>query len=109
MVNIGTGSRLNIANLSLGDVATCAINDQVNSTTVNGAVNSVIASYDMTPRYSLNLGALTVSTLPSASTNAGTMFRVSDSTTISTEGQTCAGGGTNTALAFSNGSVWKCF
>jgi hypothetical protein len=110
MVKIGTGSRINIANLSLGDVSTCAINDQVNSVTLSGAANSVIASYDMTPRYNLALGALTVSTLPSASTaNAGTMFRVSDSTTISTEGQTCSGGGSTTALAFSNGSVWKCF
>jgi hypothetical protein len=109
MVDIGAGSRVNIANLSLGDVSTCAIKDEVNGITVTGAVNSVIASYDMTPRYGVTLGALTVGTLPSAATNAGAMFRVSDSTAITTEGQTCVGGGSNNALAFSNGSVWKCF
>jgi hypothetical protein len=37
------------------------------------------------------------------------MRRVTDSTTIITEGQTCAGSGAVTALAFSNGTVWKCF
>jgi len=53
--------------------------------------------------------ALTVSTLPAASSNAGMIPVVSDSTTISSEGQTCSGGSSNYALAFSNGSIWKCF
>lgn len=52
---------------------------------------------------------LTVATLPSAAANPGSMIRVSDSTAIAAEGQTCVGGSTNTALAFSNGTVWKCF
>jgi hypothetical protein len=56
------------------------------------------------------LGTTTVGALPPASSgNAGQMIKVSDSTAITTEGQTCAGGGTTTALAFSNGSTWKCF
>jgi hypothetical protein len=55
------------------------------------------------------LGSTTVSALPSAASNAGAMIRVSDSTALATEGQTCVGSSTNVALAFSNGSVWKCF
>jgi len=53
---------------------------------------------------------ITVSQLPAAAAeNAGQMRRVMDSTTITSEGQTCAGGGSGVALAFSNGTVWKCF
>ena len=119
MVDIAAGSRVNISNLTLGNPlnltppgpSMCAINDRTgaNTVTISGAANSVIASYDMTPRYGLTLGAMTVSSLPSAATNAGAMFRVSDSTAITTEGQACVGGGSGNALAFSNGSVWKCF
>ncbi len=50
-----------------------------------------------------------VSSLPSASANPGVIVYVTDSTAISAEGQTCVGGSTKKALAFSNGSVWKCF
>jgi hypothetical protein len=53
---------------------------------------------------------IAVSQLPAAAAdNAGQMRRVTDSTAISSEGQTCAGGGSAAALAFSNGTVWKCF
>jgi hypothetical protein len=50
-----------------------------------------------------------VGSLPSASANPGTMIYVTDSTSISSEGQQCVGGSSNKALALSNGSVWKCF
>lgn len=50
-----------------------------------------------------------VGSLPSASANAGAIMYVTDSTSIATEGQTCVGSSSNKALAFSNGSVWKCF
>lgn len=54
--------------------------------------------------------SVTVSSLPAAAAgNAGQIMIVSDSTTVATEGQTCVGSSSNTALAFSNGSVWKCF
>jgi hypothetical protein len=109
VVDIGSNTRVNISNLTLSNTSTCAIRDDANASTVTGAVNSVIASYDMTPRFRLALGATTVSSLPPAATNAGTMFRVSDSTAISAEGQACAGGSSNNALAFSNGVGWKCF
>jgi len=54
-------------------------------------------------------GGSTVSNLPAASSFPGGMVQVTDSTSISAEGQTCVGGSTNIALAFSNGSTWKCF
>jgi hypothetical protein len=51
-----------------------------------------------------------VSQLPTAAAkNAGQWRTVSDSTTVSAEGQTCVGGSGNIASAFSNGIVWKCF
>jgi hypothetical protein len=53
---------------------------------------------------------IAVSQLPPAAVgNAGQMRRVTDSTNISSEGQPCQGGGSGAALAFSNGTVWKCF
>lgn len=51
----------------------------------------------------------TVANLPSAARYPYAQIPVSDSTTISAEGQTCVGGSSTKALAFSNGSVWKCF
>ncbi len=52
----------------------------------------------------------TVANLPTAAAaNAGMMMKVTDSTAISAEGQTCVGSGSAVALAFSNGVVWKCF
>lgn len=51
----------------------------------------------------------TVTGLGSAATNLNSMRVVTDSTAISAEGQTCVGSSTNTALAFSNGTIWKCF
>jgi len=57
----------------------------------------------------MQLGSTIVSNLPSASSSPGMMVFVSDSTAVSTEGQSCKGGSSNKALAFSNGSVWKCF
>lgn len=53
---------------------------------------------------------ITVSQLPAAAAaNAGQMRRVTDSTTVTNEGQPCTGNGSASALAFSNGTVWKCF
>jgi hypothetical protein len=57
----------------------------------------------------VSMGTTTVAALPPAADNLGQIIKVSDSTAIATEGQACAAGGTDTALAFSNGSVWKCF
>lgn len=52
---------------------------------------------------------IAVGSLPSATANNGSLFVVTDSTTISAEGQTCVGGSTTRALAFASGGTWKCF
>jgi hypothetical protein len=57
----------------------------------------------------LTLVGTTVASLPSAASNPGAILTVTDSTTISAEGQTCTGGSNVKALAFSNGAQWKCF
>ncbi len=53
--------------------------------------------------------AVPVANLPSAALNPGISIPVSDSTTISAEGQTCAGSSNNNAIATSDGTTWKCF
>ena len=58
----------------------------------------------------VSIGVTTVGLLPAAgAVNVGQMIRVSDSRALNAEGQPCVGGGTETALAFSNGIVGKCF
>jgi hypothetical protein len=57
---------------------------------------------NQTPTTVTGLGA-------AAAGNKGFMRVVSDSTAIAAEGQTCAGSSTHTALAFSDGTTWKCF
>lgn len=58
----------------------------------------------------ITLGAgTTVALLPTAATFPGAIMYVTDSTAVAAEGQTCVGSSTNKALAFSNGTVWKCF
>jgi hypothetical protein len=61
------------------------------------------------PGGALTINALTVATLPSAAANPGGIAYVTDSTAVASEGQTCAGSSSTKALAFSNGTVWKCF
>lgn len=80
----------------------------LNPASIQGTL-TIQAGGTYTPSGSINLGALTFATLPAAASNPGVMFYITDSTTLTTEGQNCAGSGTVTALAFSNGSVWKCF
>ena len=57
----------------------------------------------------ITLQGVAVASLPAAASNIGAIMRVTDSTTIAAEGQTCVGGSSVAALAFSNGTVWKCF
>jgi len=52
------------------------------------------------------LGTYTVTTLPSASANAGRLAQVTDSS-ITTNGSTVAGSGANRAVVYSNGTDWK--
>jgi hypothetical protein len=85
VVDMGPGSRVNISNLQLSQTSRCAIYDNTGASGVwtLGAANSVIASYNMTPLF---LGATTVGSLPAANQSVGAMFRVTDSTAISSEG-----------------------
>lgn len=57
----------------------------------------------------VKFGSTTVGALPSAASNTFATIGVTDSTTISAEGQTCVGGSSTKAIAISNGSVWRCF
>lgn len=58
----------------------------------------------------IKVSDIAVASLPAASAdNAGQWRYVNNSTAIAAEGQTCVGGSTNKAAAFSNGVVWKCF
>jgi hypothetical protein len=79
----------------------------VSGQTINGFIDQ---AGDFSGNGYLRSVPIVVASLPAAATgNAGQIRTVSDSTTISAEGQTCTGGSTNSALAVSNGSVWKCF
>jgi hypothetical protein len=84
---------------------------QFNGTTwhIVGAPINVLCPTTIDVLGGSRFGAIAVGSLPSAASASGIMYRVTDSTAISAEGQTCVGGSSNVALAFSNGSVWKCF
>ena len=79
----------------------------------NSLISTLVPSATFTPAGltvpSMNMPPVTVGALPSASSNPYLTKSVSDSTVISAEGQTCVGGSTNKAFAWSNGTIWKCF
>jgi hypothetical protein len=84
--------------------------------TAGGALNNFVGgsltattNYAVTFNSGLTLAGVLVAALPSASANPGTIMYVTDSTTISAEGQTCVGSSGNGAYAMSNGVNWKCF
>lgn len=52
---------------------------------------------------------IAVGALPAVASSPGVMIKVTDSTAIGAEGQTCTGGSSHVALAFSDGVTWKCF
>ncbi len=80
---------------------------QIDSQTTGGLAINVAGGNSVFP--SISITPVAVASLPSASANAYMWRTVSDSTTISAEGQTCVGSGSVKAAAFSNGSAWKCF
>lgn len=87
-----------------------AINDHTTGLKIKSGENGVVSDYS-TAGYTGKLmpEKRTVSALPSPEEDEGMMLMVTDSTEILREGQICRGSGTHKALAFSNGSVWKCF
>ena len=53
----------------------------------------------------VTVGTYTVATLPSATSNAGALAQVTDSS-VTTNGSVVSGGGSNRVVVFSNGSTW---
>jgi hypothetical protein len=111
-LDIDSGGKALLMGTNTG-VSSNAINDHnTNGGTISPGANGNVSFYSTEPIYSTGLFASlggTVANLPSAASNAGRMMYVTDSTAIASEGQTCAGGGSIKALAFSNGTNWKCF
>jgi hypothetical protein len=110
-ISVGTGPWLRVAlhTTSTTFSDTSAAPNQFTPPTVTGTGSTIVNG---TGAYAPFFQAppITVSQLPAAASgNAGQMRRVTDSTTITSEGQACAGGGSAAALAFSDGKVWKCF
>lgn len=115
-----SGHQANAATASFGDVQATviantngAVSGQLDIHTRNAGalVTALSLAKDGTATSpALALTPILVGALPAAAAgNKGQMRSVSDSTAIGAEGQTCVGGSTNAALAFSNGTVWKCF
>ena len=85
-----------------------AINNLTAGSITHGAIGMTGGAASATGFVSL--GRTVVGSLPAAAAgNAGQIIQVTDSTAVAAEGQTCVGGNTNNALAFSTGTVWKCF
>jgi hypothetical protein len=93
-VNIGNGNIPMFLNSPFAEIASSSLTD-------NGTIVSLTEVF--------NFGSTVVGSLLSASAHPFATIGVTDSTTISAEGQTCVGGSTNKAIAISNGTVWKCF
>jgi hypothetical protein len=88
--------------------AIASVRNQFNCKAVTAAASRAPAKLAQ-PGGAITINALTVATLPAAAANPGGIAYVTDSTAIAAEGQNCAGSSTTKALAFSNGTVWKCF
>jgi len=75
----------------------------------NGAATDLLRIHGttriVTAYGAINVGTYTVATLPSASANAGALAQVTDSS-VTTNGSTVAGGGSNRVIVFSNGTNW---
>ena len=110
VTNAVTGTSINGVNY-LGEYNYLG-GQEIYSTSASMVVLGNLASTNLTTYGYQQFFPGTVGSLPAAGSSLGEMRGVNDSTTIVTEGQTCVGGNStppNHALAFSNGSVWKCF
>ena len=85
---------------SPGGIAGAVLGGAPSAAPAEGAFWSVSALY---------ANPISISNLPPATSYPGVVFGVTNSTAIAAEGQPCVGGGSTPALAFSNGTVWKCF
>lgn len=75
--------------------------------TLQSSLNG-LSNISLTAPYTISGGTLN---LPSASSSQGSQYQVIDEVSGFSEGATCShsGSGAVVALAWSNGSVWKCF
>ena len=115
--NIGTGDASELVAFdgtiyNLGEAA-AAYAFRAESPSI-GTIDTTAAAFDTAAGWPVDIlidTTQTVAGLPSAATYVGGMKGVSNSTAIMAEGQTCvdAGGGGGPALAWSNGTIWKCF
>jgi hypothetical protein len=75
----------------------------------NGAATDLLRIHGttriITAYGALNVGTYTVATLPSAAANAGALAQVTDSS-VTTNGSTVAGSGSNRVPVFSDGTTW---
>jgi hypothetical protein len=108
----GTGSQKYGVKVAVGGVTGFNLTNNNLSNNVTGpylsgnTASQVISNNIPLVSYTVSAGP---NPLPAASSNAGLVLTVIDSTSISAEGQTCVGGSGTTATAISNGTVWKCF
>jgi len=72
---------------------------------MNAHTGTIVGSASLTLRAGLAVGVYTVGTLPAASSNAGVMAQVTDSS-VATFRSTVAGGGSTRVLVFSDGTNW---
>lgn len=106
-----TGVSITGAAQSLSDGVTVTCTATTGHTLSNQwTIQATTGGYAITEG-AIRAGPIAVQNLPAASSaNAGYMVSVTNSTAIALEGQTCVSGGAAVvALAFSNGTVWKCF
>lgn len=98
--------------LSFGTISSTTMNfltNEGNSFSASSLLNVSVSTDQLGTVLMTPIASYTVGNLPSAASYAGSTVNVTNSTAIATEGQTCTGGGSVRALAFSNGTVWKCF
>jgi hypothetical protein len=107
--NVVTGFAFGAGNLvSLGPNIYSGVTNVFSGIPASGQITNSAGGVTAYPGLTPGAG-IAVAALPSAASNPGMMVYVTDSTAIVAEGQTCAGSSTNKALAFSNGTSWKCF
>lgn len=72
--------------------------------------NQALYYWNGSTQFTAAPNSVTVGSLPTCGTGqTGLEQYVTDSTTVSAEGQTCAGSSTHPALAICIGTTWKCF
>jgi hypothetical protein len=102
-----TGNYLNILAGANSNPSIVSTGGTQSITYLTSGLPGVVSKFS-SPQIIFGQGIL-VGSLPSATSNPGMAIYVTDSTAIRAEGQACVGGSGNRALAFSNGTIWKCF